>query len=257
MSIPSTAFDAPETARLRDELEAFLRPFAGRTGDPPPAGRWLEDDLVLFARDDAGGTQVEIAERIGLSPSGFRARVQRLEDRPDELRPEDWWPVRFALRTWARTLDGTFPALDALRFNVLLVADPLFSTLGQVRKAAGVSEPTVRTWLEKLEEARPGFYRLARSSVPSYHDRGPMTVNHLLTQRARREMEPARQLLAVLALRGESLEDLGKRIGACDEAVEEVLAAAREGQPSPRAGVSAAIARETGVDLWADTGPAR
>lgn len=164
-SLPSMT-TPQSTAPIRkpwNELDEILKRIiqrvdGHRTKQPPPFGKWLEDDLVQVAYAQVGGIHRRGAALLGIPETTFRRRMKQLQARsqigPTPRTPE-WVEVVEVLEkitedTNSSQQDWVLRSRDVLLHHVL---DRFGNRVPFAASLMGVTEPTIHRWRSRLAQA--------------------------------------------------------------------------------------------------------
>ena len=149
-----------------EELDQLLGRIIQRVDDhrdhqPPPFGKWLEDDLVEIAYEKVGGIHRRGAYLLGVPETTFRRKMKHIQARthigPSPRVPE-WVEVtesleRLASLTNSSHDDWLLKAREVLLTHVLKRFGNRVPTCAALM---GVTEPTIHRWRERLNETTEG-----------------------------------------------------------------------------------------------------
>lgn len=160
---PPDATSAGTPEEPWEDLDLLLKRIIQRVDDhrghqPPPFGKWLEDDLVEKAYEKVGGIHRRGAYLLGVPETTFRRKMKQIQARshigPTPRIPE-WVEVtesldRLTSLTNPRHEDWLLKAREVLLTHVL---KRFGNRVPACAALMGVTEPTIQRWRERLNEA--------------------------------------------------------------------------------------------------------
>ena len=144
---------------LRSRLGAEISAVSVDSGEIPPLGRWLGEELLLVADEIADGGLNRGARVVGIPASTYRRRLARAKEGngfAQSPRPEDWVVVRDILRLLAAQETDSGVNLQAVTEHALL-NEILARYPGNTRVGSalmGVTPPTFRSRVAELSAAQ-------------------------------------------------------------------------------------------------------